>query len=250
MKKILFSVCMLFSFSAFAYADLVVYGPGGPAPVIKELAIKFEAKNNEKVKVIAGPTPQWIESAKKDADIIFAGNSSMMDGFIKALPEALSHKNIQVLNAREAGLVVRKNNPKKIKTFDDVLKKGIRVMVVDGAGQVGLYEDMALKSGNSQKLRDLRKNIVYYAPNSKMAVDRWNSDLEIDALIIWSHWAKVLGEDKVEFIPLKKDAVIYRAAEIALSNTSKNKKSAEDFIAFIQSKDAQKVWEKWGWIAK
>lgn len=114
-------------------------------------------------------------------------------------------------------------------------------MVVDGAGQVGLYEDMALKNGKRKHLLKLRKNIVYYAPNSKMAVNHWNSDDSIDALIIWSHWAKVLGEDKVDFVQAGKDSIIYRAAEIAVTNSTKNRENAMEFIKFVQSKDAQKV---------
>ena len=83
-----------------------------------------------------------------------------------------------------------------------------------------------------------------------MAVDRWNSDDSIDALIIWSHWAKVLGEDKVDFVQAGKDSIIYRAAEIAVTNSTKNREDAMEFIKFVQSKDAQKVWKKWGWEAE
>ncbi|MCR8696932.1 MULTISPECIES: extracellular solute-binding protein [Campylobacter] len=247
MKRILFASLL---FSSAIYAEVIAYGPGGPAPVLKELATEFEAKKGKKVKIVAGPTGQWINQAKADADIIFAGNSSMMDGFIKAFDGNLDVKNVEVLNIREAGIVVKKGNPKNIKSFKDLLKDNINVMVVDGAGQVGLYEDMALKNGKRNHLLKLRKNIVYYAPNSKMAVDRWNSDDSIDALIIWSHWAKVLGEDKVDFVQAGKDFIIYRAAEIAVTSSTKNKEVAMEFIKFVQSKDAQKVWKKWGWQVK
>ncbi len=57
-------------------------------------------------------------------------------------------------------------------------------MVVDGAGQVGLYEDMALKDGKRENLVKLRKNIKVYAKNSKIAIDEWNNNPNIDALII------------------------------------------------------------------
>lgn len=85
-------------------------------------------------------------------------------------------------------------------------------MVVDGAGQVGLYEDMALKDDKRENLVKLRKNIKVYAKNSKIAIDEWNNNPNIDALIIWSHWAKVLG-DKALFIEDEK-AAVYCTAEI------------------------------------
>lgn len=250
LKRVILSLSMVALLGSGLKADIMVYGPGGPAPVLKELAKQFEEQTKQKVQIIAGPTPSWIEKAKKDADIIFAGNSSMMDTFIKTLPNQLNAQNIQVLNIRQAGIVVRPKNPKKIKKFDDILKNDIKVMIVDGAGQVGLYEDIALRKGKQENLVALRKNIVFYAPNSKAAVERWNQDKDIDALIIWSHWANTLGDESAAFIPLKADEVIYRAAEIAISNTSKQKDKAEQFITFIQSKDAQQVWKKWGWQTK
>lgn len=250
LKHFALGLGMVALFGSVLKADIMVYGPGGPAPVLKELAKQFEEQTKQKVQVIAGPTPSWIDKAKKDADIIFSGNSSMMDGFIKTLPNQLNTQNIQVLNIRQAGIVVRPNNPKKIKKFDDILQKGVKVMVVDGAGQVGLYEDIALRKGKQENLAMLRKNIAFYAPNSKAAVEKWNGDKDIDALIIWSHWANTLGKESATFIPLKGDEVIYRATEIAITNTSKQKDKAEQFIAFIQSKDAQQVWKKWGWQTK
>lgn len=169
MKKILF--LSLFAAAALN-AEILVYGPGGPAPVLKELAKQFEAKSGEKVIVNAGPTPKWIKQAKMDADIIYSGNTSMMDGFVKAMSKQIKIQDVQVLNARGSGMIVRANNPKKIKKFEDLLKDGVNVMVVDGAGQVGLYEDMALKTGKIENLEKLRKNIKVYAKNSKVSAEK------------------------------------------------------------------------------
>ncbi|AJD06254.1 major antigenic peptide PEB2 [Campylobacter lari] len=247
MKKILF--LSLFAAAALN-AEILVYGPGGPAPVLKELAKQFEEKHGEKVTINAGPTPKWIKQAKIDADIIYSGNTSMMDGFVKAMPKQIKIQDVQVLNARGSGMIVRANNPKKIKKFEDLLKDGVNVMVVDGAGQVGLYEDMALKTGKIENLEKLRKNIKVYAKNSKAAVDEWKNNPNIDALIIWTHWIKVVGEKENKFIKADKNSIIYRAAEIVPTQKGlKNPKVAE-FIEFTQSKEAQKVWEKEGWLAK
>ncbi|WP_139451792.1 substrate-binding domain-containing protein [Campylobacter armoricus] len=247
MKKFLF----LSLFTAVALnAEILVYGPGGPAPVLKELAKQFEAKSGEKIIINAGPTPKWIKQAKIDADIIFSGNSSMMDGFIKMLPNQIKVEDIQVLNARGSGMIVRANNPKKIKKFEDILKDGIKVMVVDGAGQVGLYEDMALKTGKAENLEKLRKNIVVYAKNSKAAVDEWKNNQNIDVLIIWTHWIKAVGEKDNKFINADKNSIIYRAAEIAPTQKGMKNPKVAEFIQFIQSKEAQKVWKKEGWLGR
>lgn len=247
MKK---ALTLLILTSVILNAKIYVYGPGGPAPVIKEIAKVFSSHTGEEVEVIAGPTSKWMPDAKKQADIIYSGNSSMMDSFVKELNGKISSQKIQVLNIREAGIIVRPNNPKNIKTFQDLLKPGVKVMVVNGAGQVGLYEDMALKNGNRSNLVKLRKNIEVFAPNSKSAVNQWNQNQSIDALIIWKHWANVIGEDKARFISLNDESKIFRASEIVIANDSKNAKIAQQFIDFLLSKNAQKVWERHGWIAQ
>lgn len=58
-----------------------------------------------------------------------------------------------------------------------------------------------------------------------------------------------MGEAKAKFISLNQDSVIYRSSEIAITQDSKNKQVTQKFIDFIQSKEAQKVWEEEGWIA-
>ncbi|EKP1867505.1 hypothetical protein P3G13_001895 [Campylobacter coli] len=62
MKKYLFLSLIA---ASFLNAEVLVYGPGGPAPVMKELALKFEEKTKEKVVVTAGPTSSWAEAWKK-----------------------------------------------------------------------------------------------------------------------------------------------------------------------------------------
>ncbi|HEA8109573.1 TPA: substrate-binding domain-containing protein [Campylobacter lari] len=247
MKKILF--LSLFAAAALN-AEILVYGPGGPAPVLKELAKQFEAKSGEKVIVNAGPTPKWIKQAKMDADIIYSGNTSMMDGFVKAMSKQIKIQDVQVLNARGSGMIVRANNPKKIKKFEDLLKDGVNVMVVDGAGQVGLYEDMALKTGKIENLEKLRKNIKVYAKNSKAAVDEWKNNPNIDALIIWTHWIKAVGEKENKFINADKNSIIYRAAEIAPTKKGLENPKVSEFIKYTQSQEAQEIWKKEGWISK
>ena len=48
---------------------LRMYGPGGPAPAMREAAAAFEKSAGIKVEVTAGPTGKWLEQAKVDADL-------------------------------------------------------------------------------------------------------------------------------------------------------------------------------------
>lgn len=72
--------------AAQAATTLNVYGPGGPAPAMKEAAKAFAAARNIEVNVTAGPTPQWVDKAKSDADLVYSGSENMMSAFANAMP--------------------------------------------------------------------------------------------------------------------------------------------------------------------
>ena len=69
---------------------LNVYGPGGPAPVMKEAAATFQKKTGIAVTVTAGPTPAWIDKAKENADVIYSGSEAMMSDFTDAMGDQMS----------------------------------------------------------------------------------------------------------------------------------------------------------------
>lgn len=53
-------VAVAFAAGAAAAGPVHVYGPGGPAPAMKEAAANFAAKRGVKVEVVAGPTKDWL----------------------------------------------------------------------------------------------------------------------------------------------------------------------------------------------
>lgn len=59
--------------SAGTEKTLRVYGPGGPLPAMKDAAAQFKKDHGIAVEVTGGPTPQWIEQAKQNADLSSAG---------------------------------------------------------------------------------------------------------------------------------------------------------------------------------
>lgn len=155
-------LCLFISFGStqFLFAQdkvLNVYGPGGPFGPMKECAEMFSKAYEIEVKVVAGPTPQWIDKAKQDADLIFGGAEYMLTEFIQKYPGLVEEKTRASLYIRAAGILVRKGNPKKITSLSDLAKDGIKLIDVNGAGQVGLWEDMA---GAHGLIPGIRKNIA------------------------------------------------------------------------------------------
>ena len=170
---------------------LKAYGPGGPAPAMRESAKVFGDKKGIRVEINAGPTPTWKDRAMKDADLIFSGSEYMMTDFLqKDVPGLIDISTVRSLYLRPSAILVRPGNPKGIQGIQDLARPGLRILVVQGAGQLGLWEDVAGRTGKVKLVEDVRRNIGFFAPNSAEAKKIWSSDLSYDAWLIWTIWQK------------------------------------------------------------
>ena len=231
---------------AMAQGVLKMYGPGGPLPAMQEAATAFEAAYQIKVEIVGGPTPKWIDQARADADLIFSGSETMMTDYVWAMEERIVEQSITPLYLRPATILVRRGNPAKIRGFADLLKPGIKVLVVNGAGQNGLWEDIAGRKGNINTVRALRKNIVHYARNSADAKQVWTDKKEIDAWLIWNIW-QVANPDLADVVPIEPGYRIYRDTGIALTRLGASNPAAKQFVEFLQSREGAKIFARWGW---
>jgi accessory colonization factor AcfC len=225
------------------------YGPGGPLPAMREAAEMFSKANGVTVEVTAGPTPQWLQKAKVDADIIFSGAEYMMTDFIKAMEGRIDESAVASLYLRPVAILVRPGNPKGIKGFEDLLAPGVKILVVQGAGQTGLWEDVAGRKGKIQTVRAFRKNIVVFAGNSAEAKKAWVDTKDLDAWLIWNIW-QIANKDLADLVPIAEDYQVYRDAGIALTQHGKTKAAARQFVEFVQSSEGAKIFAKWGWRAE
>ncbi len=232
--------------AASAQEVLRIYGPGGPLPAMREAAQVFGQDHQVKADVTGGPTPEWIGKAKGDADIIYSGAEYMMTDFIKAMEGRIDESTVTPLYLRPSAILVRPGNLKRIRRFEDLLKPGLKILVVQGAGQTGLWEDMAGRKGNIETVQALRKNIAGYAASSAEARKTWIDRKEIDAWIIWNIW-QVANPDLADLVEVNEEYRIYRDTTIALTSQGKHNETARKFVQFLQSRDGARIFTKWGW---
>ncbi len=183
----------------------------------------------------------------KDADLIFSGSEYMMTDFArKDLPGLIDLSTIRTLYLRPSAILVRPGNPKSIRGVKDLAKQGIKIIVVQGAGQVGMWEDVAGRTGNVKLVDGVRRNIGSFAANSAEAKKLWNSDMSYDAWLIWTIWQKE-NPASADLVNTEKENTIYRSSGIAITNRSEKKTIAKEFADFIQSSEGQEIFVKWGW---
>lgn len=231
---------------AGAQEILFVYGPGGPAPAMKEAASAFEKKAGVKVAVTTGPTAQWLEKAKADADLVFSGSETMMTDFVYAMEGQLDHQRVTPLYLRPLAMLVRPGNPKRIQRVKDMMKPGVKILVVNGAGQNGVWEDMAGRKGDIKTVIALRRNILAYAKNSAEAKQTWIDNPELDVWLIWDIW-QVANPQLADTVAIERDYAIYRDAGIAITARAETKPAAKAFVKFLQSPEGASIFSKWGW---
>lgn len=236
-------IIMILHSSTFAQDTLFVYGPGGPQAAIEECAKLFSKKMSLPVKVVAGPEAKWIEQAKQNADIIFGGAEYMLTQFSMLHPGFIDSSTTTELYRRAAAILVRKGNPKKITSLRNLTKPGIKILDVNGAGQLGMWEDLA---GKQNLIGGIQKNILKSFPNTALAIEAWKTDNQYDAIISFTSWYLRL-KDVAQLVKIPLAQTVFRGTPVAVTTVTRQKKEAKEFIRFMLSAEGHIVFKKWGW---
>lgn len=248
LRQLITAACMaLAAGHACAQTLLHVYGPGGPAPAMKDAAAAFEQKTGTVVEVTAGPPAVWLPAAKENADLIFSGSETMMSDFVTAMSDQLTADAPTPLYLRPMAMLVRPGNPHHIRRFTDLLKPGLKVLVVNGAGQNGVWEDVAGRTGDIRQVEALRHNIVSYAGNSAQARTTWIEQPDIDVWLIWNIW-QVSNPRLADVVPIEPRYAVYRDAAVAVTRRGAANPASQQFVDFLKSREGAQIFSRWGWM--
>lgn len=237
-------IIALISQTAFAQTDtLYVYGPGGPLSAMQECAKVFTGTTGIPVKVTGGPESKWIAQAGQNADLIYGGAEYMLTQFIQNHPGMVDATTRVELYKRRAAILVRPGNPKHIATLKDLTKHGVHILDVNGAGQLGLWEDIA---GKESLIGDIQKNIAGSFANTALAIDAWKKDSSYDAWITYASWHQNL-KDITQVVELPLALRLNRGTPVALTLTSRHRQQGRQFVQVLQSARGHAIFKKWGW---
>ncbi|GAC1427728.1 MAG: AcfC family putative adhesin [Flavisolibacter sp.] len=222
---------------------LYVYGPGGPQAAFEGCAKVFSKKIGVPIKVIAGPEDNWIVQAMQNADLVFGGADYMLTQFQMKHPGLLDSTTRIELYKRASGILVRKGNPKHIISLKDLTKPGIKILDINGAGQLGMWEDLA---GKQNIIGAIQKNIPKSFPNTALAIEAWKADSSFDAIISYASWYLRL-KNVSQLVKLPVNQTVYRGTPIAITTITNKRKKAQQFIHFLLSSEGHAIFKKWGW---
>jgi len=147
------------------------------------------------------------------------------------------------LYPRAVGILVRKGNPKNIRSFADLAKDNIHILVMNGSDQVGLWEDIA---GVQILIPAIQKRITLSVSTTADAIENWKTTATLDAWITFESWHYHL-KDVTDLVRLPKEERIFRGTPVVSTHFYKNKESARRFIDFLKTEECHAVFQKWGW---
>jgi len=238
---------MIPSFGVFA--DVNLYGPGGPHVALIEVGKAFQKETGIKVNVNFGPQATWNDKARRDADILFGSSEQSALAITTDHLKDFDIHQITPLYLRPAVILVKKGNPKKITGLIDLSKPGVGVVVPDGAGisntsGTGVWEDMIGRAGDINILKGFRSNIVLFSPNSGGARKAFLENPKVDAWITWLDWAKSnpgLGE----VVEIEKELVVYRDFNVVQKRVPS--KDSQQFVDYLKGGESKRIFNALGW---
>ena len=199
---------------------------------------------------------QIQEGAECDL-FISAGQKQMNQLDITADPEVNTDKLDFVLEGTRINLLenrvtlcVPEGNPKDIKSFDDLadkLKEGSVLMAMGNSDvPVGQYTQKILAFYGLDEEKLAKDGVITYGTNVK-EVTTQVTEASVDCGVVYCTDAFSAGLTPVDYATKEMcGQVIYPAAVL---NISKNQEAAKEFLAYLQTDEAMKVFEAVGFAS-
>lgn len=199
---------------------------------------------------------QIQEGAECDL-FISAGQKQMNQLDITADPEVNTDKLDFVLEGTRVNLLenrvtlcVPEGNPKDIKSFDDLadkLKEGSVLMAMGNSDvPVGQYTQKILAFYGLDEEKLAKDGVITYGTNVK-EVTTQVTEASVDCGVVYCTDAFSAGLTPVDYATKEMcGQVIYPAAVL---NVSKNQEAAKEFLAYLQTDEAMKVFEVVGFAS-
>ncbi|WP_198172999.1 substrate-binding domain-containing protein [Hymenobacter ginkgonis] len=180
---------------------------------------------------------------RQDADLVYGGAEYMLTQTALAHPGLVDEASRTSLYARESAVLVRTGNPLHIKRLEDLTKEGVRLLDVNGAGQMGMTEDMARTPA---LIANLQHNTRTSVKTSAEAVALWQQQPQgYDAWITYASWQPRLPGSALVRLPRAQR--VSRGTPIALTQRTTQAATARQFVAFLKSAEGHAIFRRNGW---
>ena len=238
--------------------ELIVFAAASMTETMNQIAELYKAKAPNVTLTYnfdsSGTLKTQIQEGAECDLFISAGQKQMNQLDITADPEVNTDKLDFVLEGTRINLLenrvtlcVPEGNPKDIKSFDDLadkLKEGSVLMAMGNSDvPVGQYTKKILAFYGLDEEKLAKDGVITYGTNVK-EVTTQVTEASVDCGVVYCTDAFSAGLTPVDYATKEMcGQVIYPAAVL---NVSKNQEAAKEFLAYLQTDEAMKVFEAVG----
>jgi molybdate transport system substrate-binding protein len=227
-------------------AEVNVYAAASLTDVLKEIAANYEKQSSDKIVFNFGASSilarQIIERAP--ADIFFSADEAKID--ILQIGGLIVNDTRRDMLSNSLVIVVRNDSKLAIASPNDLLTKTQKIAIAEPrAVPAGIYSKEYLSGlGLWEKL----KPKIVPTENVRAALAAVESG-NVDAGFVYKTDADISKKVKIAFsVPIEKGPAI--RYPVAIVKESKNRLGAENFLRYLQSDNARKLFERYGFIVK
>ena len=241
--------------------ELIVFAAASMTETMNQIAELYKAKAPNVTLTYnfdsSGTLKTQIQEGAECDLFISAGQKQMNQLDITADPEVNTDKLDFVLEGTRVNLLenrvtlcVPEGNPKGIKSFDDLaekLKAGSVLMAMGNSDvPVGQYTQKILAFYGLDEEKLAKDGVITYGTNVK-EVTTQVTEASVDCGVVYCTDAFSAGLTPVDYATKEMcGQVIYPAAVL---NISKNQEAAKEFLAYLQTDEAMKVFEAVGFAS-
>ncbi len=241
--------------------ELIVFAAASMTETMNQIAELYKAKAPNVTLIYnfdsSGTLKTQIQEGAECDLFISAGQKQMNQLDITADPEVNTDKLDFVLEDTRINLLenrvtlcVPEGNPKDIKSFDDLadkLKEGSVLMAMGNSDvPVGQYTQKILAFYGLDEEKLAKDGVITYGTNVK-EVTTQVTEASVDCGVVYCTDAFSAGLTPVDYATKEMcGQVIYPAAVL---NISKNQEAAKEFLAYLQTDEAMKVFEAVGFAS-
>lgn len=241
--------------------ELIVFAAASMTETMNQIAELYKAKAPNFTLTYnfdsSGTLKTQIQEGAECDLFISAGQKQMNQLDITADPEVNTDKLDFVLEGTRVNLLenrvtlcVPEGNPKDIKSFDDLadkLKEGSVLMAMGNSDvPVGQYTQKILAFYGLDEEKLAKDGVITYGTNVK-EVTTQVTEASVDCGVVYCTDAFSAGLTPVDYATKEMcGQVIYPAAVL---NISGNQEAAKEFLAYLQTDEAMKVFEAVGFAS-
>ena len=241
--------------------ELIVFAAASMTETLNQIAEMYKAVAPNVTLIYnfdsSGTLKTQIQEGAECDLFISAGQKQMNQLDITANPEVNTDKLDFVLEGTRINLLenrvtlcVPEGNPKDIRSFDDLadkLKAGSVLMAMGNSDvPVGQYTQKILAFYGLDEEKLAKDGVITYGTNVK-EVTTQVTEVSVDCGVVYCTDAFSAGLTPVDYATKEMcGQVIYPAAVL---NVSKNQEAAKEFLAYLQTDEAMKVFEAVGFAS-